>query len=267
MKGLLRRILNRIQPPRTVPLFLTAPSIQRQEVTFQFRGRTLKVEADHRTPLYETVGEVVDFDCYQLSQLPEPAQGAIIIDIGANVGVTALCLAQFDGARIVCLEPLQENETFLRVNLARNCVSRVSILGSALGETDGVAQLIIPEETVGCRLALDAPLPAGSRSAEVKTISLRTLLASCEGEVFLVKADCEGGEYSLVSQMTEAMALRVRYMTFEVHDIDERRNLRTMVERLESLGYSLAYKPDCFGRSSLHHLFAAQSRLTGKPGG
>jgi FkbM family methyltransferase len=256
MMGRLNAFLNRLRPPRTVPLFVLSPSIRHQEIAFEFRGRTLSAEASYRTPLYETVAEVVDFDCYQFETLGHPAQpGELIIDVGANIGVTALCLAQIGDPRLVCLEPLAENERFLNRNLSKNGIGRVSVLPNALGERDGVATLLVPEETVGCRLA-EGDVPEKTASVEVKTLSLGTLLGRFEGSVWLLKADCEGGEYSLVSQLTEPLVRRIQNLTFEIHDLDQGRNVRTISRRLEDLGYCLTYKRDVFGRGSLHHLLA-----------
>ena len=74
--------------------FRPSKCIAEQTFTFMHSGRSLSVKADHRTALYDMIAEVVDYDCYQLGKLGwEPGQDGHIVDIGANVGVTALRVA------------------------------------------------------------------------------------------------------------------------------------------------------------------------------
>lgn len=77
----------------------------------------------------------------------------------------------------------------------------------------------------------------------------------------MVKSDCEGGEYDIVDQMDGCTSRRIRYFTFEVHDLDRKHNLRTIRARLEKIGYRTFYKADIFNRPTLHHLLAESIRL------
>jgi hypothetical protein len=87
--------------------FRPSRSISEQTFTFTDSGRSFSVKADYRTALYDMIAEVVDYDCYQLKKIEwEPARDRCIVDIGANVGVTALVLSQIPGARVVCYEPV-----------------------------------------------------------------------------------------------------------------------------------------------------------------
>src|SRR5689334_15285605 len=75
--------------------FRPSAVIQEQMLKFTVSGRTLTAKADHRTALYDMIAEVVDYDAYQLRQLRwDEHRENHIIDIGANVGVTALVLSQ-----------------------------------------------------------------------------------------------------------------------------------------------------------------------------
>jgi FkbM family methyltransferase len=239
-------------------LFCLAPSIEEQEIRFGFHGKTFLVKADHRTPLYETIAEVIDFDCYQLRLLGTSVRDGVVVDVGANIGVTALCMAHLGARRLLCLEPFPENRRYLLGNLAANGVETASVLDAALGPNDALGRLVVPDETVGCRLAREGEREGAT--LEVKTMSLQSVLQTAGGRVRLLKADCEGGEYSLVSQLDRGMAADVENLTFEVHDIDEERNLKSLAVRLKSLGYALSYRPDLFRRPTLHHVFATRSR-------
>jgi len=85
------------------------------------------------------IAEVVDYDCYQLKKIEwEPGRDRCIVDIGANVGVTALVLSQIPGARVVCYEPDAGNCSFLRGNIERNG-------GSGSTEAGGTAASVVGE--------------------------------------------------------------------------------------------------------------------------
>jgi tRNA/tmRNA/rRNA uracil-C5-methylase (TrmA/RlmC/RlmD family) len=102
-------------------------------MTFGFRDRELRVLAGYSTPLYETIAEVVDYDCYQLGRLhPDVLQNTTLIDIGANVGVTTLCLAQFPQARVLSFEPDPDNCARLEANLRQNGASNVTVVRKAV---------------------------------------------------------------------------------------------------------------------------------------
>jgi FkbM family methyltransferase len=248
----------RPSPPKVS--WAPAPSITRQCVEFVWRQRALRAEADFKTPLYETVAELVDYDSYQLAGLPWPSAPFHVLDIGANIGVAALLFASVPGATVTCFEPLRENCERLRANVALNGLKPVTVVEAAIGRADGESAFQA-HASISVAGRLGGRKQAGEwRSTTVRTVSLRTALAACEGEIFLIKSDCEGGEYDILDQLTPDLAMRVRHMTFEIHDVDERRNLVAARRKMESLGFALAYKPDVHGRPELHHLLATRSR-------
>jgi hypothetical protein len=76
-----------------------------------------------------------------------------------------------------------------------------------------------------------------------------------------VKCDCEDGEYTIIEQLTPAMAARIRNLSVEAHDLDWSHNLQTLSAKLSSLGYKLSCIPDMWERSALHLLLARRSGL------
>jgi FkbM family methyltransferase len=237
--------------------FLPAPSVERQRIRFRFLGESLEVESGYATPLYETVAEVVDHDCYQLRGLLPALAGSVLLDVGANVGVTALCLSRVPGARVVCFEPVPESCALLRENLARNRAGNVLVVEAALAARSGRARLWLPDhENVGARLFEGGAEPGGGRVLEVASLDLAAALAEAGGPLGLAKLDCEGGEHELVAQLTPELAARLPRLSFEVHDRGPGRDLGSLARRLRALGYRLSPRPDVFGRRGLDHLLA-----------
>src|SRR5262249_25798701 len=84
-----------------------------------------------------------DFDPwvgFTLRKLAQP--GEIALDIGANIGATALELARGVGSegRVVCFEPMPDNLHRLRANLEANRAVNIDVEPIALSDVDGHAE-------------------------------------------------------------------------------------------------------------------------------
>lgn len=253
VKSFLRRAL---RVPRGYEFFL-AQSIQEQTIRFACCSRNFVVKADYTTPLYEIVAEVVDYDCYQLSSLDfTNAADRCIFDIGANVGVTTLVLAQIPGVRVFSFEPLPGNCSLLEQNLRLNGVTNAEVVSSAVCDVDGSVFFEKAPDSGGGYVVWESSENGRSR-IKVKSLRLETALRLYAPQgVYLMKVDCEGSEYSIVDQITPEMARRIENLTFEVHERDSPRNLRVLSRKLEVLGYRLSFKPEMFGRAALNHVLA-----------
>jgi FkbM family methyltransferase len=242
--------------------FRPSPSIEEQSFMFSSGGRKFKVNADHRTALYDMILEVVDYDCYQLRKLTwEPGRNHNILDIGANVGVTGLVLAQIPGARVTCYEPDPENCAMLRSNIDHNGLENVIVREAAIGTRNGQVQFQLHAESTGGSLSSNGA-SVDAKSLTVDAITLGRAVEECasEGdEIALLKCDCEGGEYDLLEQLTPSLAARIRNLTIEVHDLDSKRNVEWVSKKLSGLGYEVSRVPDLWQRGALHLLLARRT--------
>jgi len=243
--------------------FKTAPSIKEQLISFEFKQHRLSMTCDHATPLYDTIAEIVEHDCYQLEQMDfSNSADALILDIGAQIGTASLVLSRLHRGTILCFEPLPENCRFLQMNLAANKVANAIIVPAAVTDQDGFAQFAIdPNSSVAGHVAgiMAADPHAFSQSLRVKSVTLRTALAEFPRQmIHLIKMDCEGGEYSIVDQITPDLLPRIRNLTFEVHDLDGTRNVRVLTAKLKRLGFKVLYKKEMYNRFALHHLLASR---------
>ncbi|MFZ0910966.1 MAG: FkbM family methyltransferase [Candidatus Acidiferrales bacterium] len=242
--------------------FRPSSVIAEQTLKFKFAGRELSVKADYRTALYDMITEVVDYDCYQLKKIEwELHREHYIVDIGTNVGVTALVLAQIPGAHVTCYEPDPENCAFVQRNLEMNGVANVRVFQAAVGAVNGTLKFQTHAESTGGHLAGGEPVH-GTHTISVTAVNLDRVLEQCGGdEIDLIKCDCEGDEYALIDQITPAHAARIRNLSIEVHDLDRTRNLQTISSKLTNLGYQLSVIPDMWERSALHLLLARRPQI------
>ena len=164
-----------------------------------------------------------------------------IVDVGANVGYTAIYLGfAFPLARIVAFEPHPEQVRLMRLNLAANELQcRVTVVDSAVATTDGMAYLT---DSCGTSRIMLSPGP------NCMPVHVLNFFDAVGGQrIDLLKMDCEGGEYPLLMS-ARFPELDIRTLVLEWHASPERPNAYGEIcTRLRSLGWSLeAYQvPSC----------------------
>src|ERR1700733_13516909 len=244
--------------------FRPSSKIEEQTLSFWFGGRRFGVKANYRTALYDLIAEVVDYDCYQLRKLSfHPNKQNYFVDIGANVGVTAIVLSQFPNAQVSCYEPDPENCVLLQENVSLNGLSNVKVFEAAVGSTNGKLTFQPHAESTGGRLlSSDSDTNGAENGARMLTVDAvtleRAIMQSGGVEVDLLKCDCEGGEYALINQLTPELAARIRNLSIEIHDLDAKRNVKAISEKLAGLGYEISIIPDMWERGALHLLLASR---------
>lgn len=128
----------------------------------------------------------------QAYRLPFDLPPTVVIDLGANIGLTSLFFAQNYGSdAVVAVEPDSSNARLARANLSRNGVSG-EVVEAAVGARDGSARFQVARESNLGRLSGIGP--------EVPVVSMPSLLARTpDGFADLVKVDIEGAEEQVLS--------------------------------------------------------------------
>ncbi len=145
-----------------------------------------------------------------------PADGDVIVDAGANVGVFAIRMArQNRRCRVVALEPFPENFKYLQANVARACPENVTCCEVALGAGFSKGKM----QAIGSR-SLDHVLrPETSAAGGTQVIPLAGLfdLTRTE-EIDFLKVDIEGSEYDVFAAASPGLLARFKRIAMEYHD-------------------------------------------------
>jgi FkbM family methyltransferase len=166
--------------------------------------------------------------------------GAVVIDIGANVGVFSLFAARL-ARRVYALEPASSNFSRLarNVSLTRNVIP----LQFACGARDGEGTL----DLSGLPVAFSLKTLSSGKSEAVNVISLDTLfkrynIAQCD----YLKLDCEGAEFEIILESAASLFSHVSRIVMEYHDhLSNGISHHTLAERLRSLGFKTSdYNPN-----------------------
>ncbi|CAJ1404018.1 unnamed protein product [Effrenium voratum] len=152
-------------------------------------------------------------DCTHIAQTAKAIlRGACrFVDVGANMGCVSLFLAQLlPSLEVVSVEPNPRLARQLRGAVAKNQLTRVSVVEAALGAAQGSAVLSCPAENSGmCTVAVDHPSAA---KQEVEQLSLDALVRErppgSESNLPLcgVKIDVEGNEEEVLRGASAALA-------------------------------------------------------------
>jgi FkbM family methyltransferase len=154
---------------------------------------------------------------HQYYRLPLPRRPATILDLGANIGLTAVYFARlFPDAALACIEPAPDNLRLLSANLALNGV-RAAVMAAAVDANDRPLLLELQGRDYEHRII--EPSERTSRpTLQVEGVSVPTILRRLSWDrIGLLKVDIEGHEAALFAHDCDWLE-RVDAMCMEYHD-------------------------------------------------
>lgn len=139
----------------------------------------------------------------------------VVFDIGANIGVTAVILANiYPHAKIHSFEPESENFALLQMNTEKypNVVRHNCALGNKSGEFS-MFHSEDPNNLGGFSTHI-----LGPKNMKIRAVRMATI---CEefGEPELIKIDCEGAEYDILTDIPKIE--KVKWITGELHGVND----------------------------------------------
>ena len=141
--------------------------------------------------------------------------GMTVLDIGAHHGLYSLLASKRVGwrGRVISFEPSPRERKALRLNLALNWSTNVSVQEVALGNNVGEAEFFLVEGTeTGCNSLRPPTLRTGTfRPIRVNVARLDDwLLQHRIGRVDFIKLDTEGAELEILRGATKLLSARPR---------------------------------------------------------
>lgn len=140
----------------------------------------------------------------------------IIIDAGANIGMTTLFFSEkYPGARIVAIEPEASNFAILRKNCAG--LPNVTLIHAALWPTE---QALVIQDSSAEKWAFSVIEGKNSTGSQpVKAITIPVLLRELGVKhIDILKLDIEGAERELFNTGAESWLGTVGQIIIELHD-------------------------------------------------
>ena len=136
-------------------------------------------------------------------------RGKVILEVGANWGITTLPLTTLTQCDIIAIEPVPRTLAFLKQNVTQNNLrERVTIVERAVSEHAGEIEMIVPLAALGgaevgarAQARPEAIFQDSCESVRVKTTRLDALLselALAPRDVAFVWCDAQGSEGAVI---------------------------------------------------------------------
>ena len=154
--------------------------------------------------------------CRQYDAIRAAGHTPLIIDLGANVGFSAIYFhLAWPDAKIVAVEPDPANLEQLRANVAG--IAAIEVVAAAISSHGGHLQIKDPSAQANAVQVVEA---GAGHGASVEAVTIPQIVERLQGEgcqPFIVKSDIEGAEADLFSGSVDWIDA-VPLMIVELHD-------------------------------------------------
>ncbi len=193
-------------------------------------GRICFLYKEHNICLEVGSGGDIDASFFKEEYNFLNVKNEIVIDIGSNLGDTALYFCCNGAKKVISLEPYPYtyNIAFENVNNS-NFKGQIELINAAYGKDEiiKIDDTFIPDNGTDLKLSKNGiPLPS---------ISLKTLLSKYSFDEAILKMDCEGCEYNILNEDIQTIQ-KFKMMQIEYHYGYER-----IYDYLIKAGFSVSY--------------------------
>jgi FkbM family methyltransferase len=147
-----------------------------------------------------------------------PANGDVIVDVGANIGLFTIFMSRWNRTcRLVALEPFGENIACLQANIRAACPGEAVAHQIALGAASGKGHMTaVGQRSLDHTLSLSAA-PCDSESVDIIPLTGLFDLAQTQ-RIALLKVDIEGAERQAFERADSQTLRRIDRLAIEYHD-------------------------------------------------
>jgi len=166
-------------------------------------------------------------------------EGMNVIDIGANIGITAVAVAKKIGRRgkLYSFEPVPEYFNILKKNISSNRLENVKAYELAL--TDQVGRVDFYQKGLSSGIVFEE----GAKKFKVSTTTIDRFLSEEEIErIDLINMDCEGSELLVLREAKETLGKNKVKIFCEIHRgflKELGQSIEDLVQYLQSLEFQV----------------------------
>ncbi|HEY8031739.1 MAG TPA: FkbM family methyltransferase [Methylocella sp.] len=245
LQNLISRTLSSVQA-----MLRRAPQSSPQATTrYKIGELIIELNPEHRLPLYQSQHRLYDRFLPVLCRRLEPADHWII-DVGANVGDTAIAIAQACANPILCVEGDAEYFDLLKRNV-ENLLSARERPTRCVKVLVGTGRFSGSLERDGTTAGLAQDIAGDHRAVPLDEVVREAGLPT--GEIALVKVDTDGYDSDVILSATGVLAASRPILFWENYFSSRAqiRDLDQLYQCLEDMGYRYFWAFDNFGNLML----------------
>ena len=171
----------------------------------------------------------------------------IVIDIGMNVGLTALYFARnVNIKKVFGFEPVLPSfqKALENININENIAAKIRPFNFGISNTNRSANFEYHKKYAGQSKEINYVNRKSKNkvSVELKSVNevIRPIIENHSKEKIILKLDCEGAEYEIIeSLIKERIIQKIHIIMFEWHEKEESRILN---EKIKKCGFSVILK-------------------------
>lgn len=167
----------------------------------------------------------------------------VVIDIGAHIGFFSIYAAsKAKNGKVYAFEPAPDNLEMLRKNIELNKLNNVKIVNAAIAAEEGVRDFILyPRSHAANSFVYSAT--EEKNIIKVATVNLGKFVERENiNRIDFLKIDSEGAEYEILFGLRPDEFRKIKKISMEYHEMDERRNVKTLAAFLEQNGFKTEIK-------------------------
>lgn len=167
----------------------------------------------------------------------------VIIDIGGHIGsFTKKVAKECPNGKIYTFEPTPDTFSILSANVKD--LNNVEVFKTAISDHTGTQNYYLSERNPG----ENSLFRKTNKQITVKLITLQEFFSKFDiRHVNLMKLDCEGAEYSIITSSIAEIKNKVEKIVMEVHEprffnIPSEYSIQTLVDVLKSAGFEVKFQ-------------------------
>ena len=165
-----------------------------------------------------------------------PVSGKIVVDVGANIGDSAIYFANKGASSIIALEPFPKNYETAKKNIELNQFSNKIKLYMA-GCSSKKGELVVDAKNASSQ----SELKKSETGTKIPLITLEEIIKQEQIDSAILKIDCEGCEYDIILNSPDEVLKKFTHIQIEYHY-----GYKNLKKHLEKHGFQVSVTKPSF---------------------
>ncbi len=198
---------------------------------FRFKNRVLKFYHGGKSKLISNTLAMIYEQFIMQNYSKIRLRNASVIDIGANIGDSAIYFAMSSAKHVYAFEPYPYTYSVALKNLkTNNLLKKITLLNEGYGRIDCYIKIDPYYKSSASDTIIES-----EKGKQIKINTLKTIVEKFKIKDGLLKMDCEGCEYNLIYETTETLR-KFKGILIEYHY-----GYIPLLKKLESSGFEVNF--------------------------